>query len=270
MSKKKPVKYEHLEQWVNNHDARITQAGSYPAQVVFILEEDLKAFCKAMGLPHMGPLSGGRCYRMAGDDFFAVVLCFKLDSGQLISTIAHECYHALNFIYRQYGSRHSLGNDEPAAYLIGHMAYYATKFIEEQGYGLIITGAADTGAIGTDATDSGDLRTELPSPQQGRVDGSAEPATGAGGQIPRESTYPTAVVPRRGTGRCTGHDELTHICPTCGEEIPKPPAYHVCTRPRGAAMKQCDRCGVRYFAAHEHSCSINDMMSWGTRHEQDS
>lgn len=269
MSKKKPVKYEHLEQWVNNHDARITQAGSYPAQVVFILEEDLKAFCKDMDLPHMGPLSGGRCYRMAGDDFFAVVLCFKLDSGQLVSTIAHECYHALNFIYKQYGSRHSLGNDEPAAYLIGHMAYYATKFIEEQGYGLKRLDGWD---CCRDGQNSGDLRAELPSPQQGRVDGSAEPATGAGGQVPRKEPneeYPP-IIPHGGVGRCTGHDELTHICPACKEEIPEPPAYHVCTRPRGAAMKQCDRCGVRYFATHEHSCSINDMMSWGTRHEQDS
>lgn len=254
--KKKPVKYEHLEQWVNNHDARITQAGSYPAQVVFVLEEDLKAFCKAMGLPHMGPLSGGRCYRLDGDDFFAVALCFKLDSGQLISTIAHECYHALNFIYKRYNTRHSLGNDEPAAYLISHMAYYATKFIEEQGYALIHTGAGTT-----DATDIGDLR----------VDGSAESTTGVGGTVQRESTGEVRPILSCGCiGRCTGHDELTHTCPTCGEEIPEPPAYHVCTRPRGAAMKQCDRCGVRYFATHEHSCSINDMMSWGTRHEQDS
>lgn len=263
---KKPVKYERLESWVYDHDARIVQAGSYPAQVVFILEEDLKAFCKAMGLPHMGPLSGGRCYKLDGDDFSAVVLCFKLDSGQLISTIAHECYHALNFIYKQYGVRHSLGNDEPTAYLIGHMAYYATKFIEEQGYALI-----NTGAIGTDATDSGDLRTELSGPQQGRVDGSAEPATGAGGTLPRESTYPTAVVPRGGAGGCAGHDGgLTHTCPTCGEEIPNPPAYHVCTRPRGAAMKQCDRCGVQYFTTHKHSCNKHDITAWEAKHEQDS
>lgn len=266
MSKKEPVKYEHLESWVNNHDARITQAGSYPAQVVFILEEDLKAFCKAMGLPRMGPLSGGRCYRLDGDDFFAVVMCFKLDSGQLISTIAHECYHALNFIYKRYDTRHSLGNDEPAAYLIGHMAYYATKFIEEQGYALI-----NTGAIGTDATDSGDLRAELPSPQQGRVDGSAEPATGAGGPVPWESTSEVRPILSCGCiGRCTGHDELTHTCPTCGEEIPKPPSYHVCTRPMGAAMKQCDRCGVQYFATHKHPCSKHDIKAWEARHEQDS
>lgn len=226
MSKKKPVKYEHLESWVNNHDARITQAGSYPAQAVFILEEDLKAFCKAMDLPHMGPLSGGRCYKLSGYDFFAVVLCFKLDSGQLISTIAHECYHALNFIYKQYGSRHSLGNDEPAAYLIGHMAYYATKFIEEQGY--VFTRISE-GTVGGVGQDSGDLRSELPSPPQRRVDGSAEPATGAGGQVPRESTGAVSpVLPCGCLGRCTGHDELTHICPTCGEDIPKPPAHHIC------------------------------------------
>lgn len=232
MSKKNPVKYECLEQWVYDHDARIVQAGSYPAQVVFILEEDLKAFCKAMGLPHMGPLSGGRCYKLDGDDFFAVVLCFKLDSGQLISTIAHECYHALNFIYKRYDTRHSLGNDEPAAYLISHMAYYATKFIEEQGYGLT---RLDDRDCCRDGQNSGDLRAELPSPPQGRVDGSAEPATGAGGQVPRESADAagTAILPCGCFGRCTGHDELTHICPTCGEDIPKPPAYHVCTRPRG-------------------------------------
>lgn len=252
MSKKKPVKYEHLESWVNDHDARIIQAGSYPAQVVFILEEDLKAFCKAMSLPHMGPLSGGRCYRLDGDDFFAVVMCFKLDSGQLISTIAHECYHALNFIYKRYNTRHSLGNDEPAAYLIGHMAYHATKFIEEQGYGLT---RFDDRDCCRDGQNSGDLRAELPSPQQGRVDGSAEPTTGAGGPVPRESTSEVRPILSCGCiGRCTGHDELTHTCPTCGEEIPNPPAYHVCTRPRGAAMKQCDRCGVRYFATHKHEC----------------
>lgn len=268
MSKKKPVKYEHLESWVNNHDARITQAGSYPAQVVFILEEDLKAFCKAMGLPRMGPLSGGRCYRLDGDDFFAVVMCFKLDSGQLISVIAHECYHALNFIYKRYDTRHSLGNDEPAAYLISHMAYYATKFIEEQGYGFKRLDGRDCCG---DGQNSGDLRAELPSPQQGRVDGSAEPATGAGGPVPRESTGEVRPILSCGCiGRCTGHDELTHICQTCGEEIPQPPAYHVCTRPRGAAMKQCDRCGVQYFATHKHSCDKHDITAWETKHEQDS
>lgn len=225
MSKKKSVKYERLERWVHNHDARMIQAGSYPAQVVFILEEDLKAFCKAVGLPRMGPLSGGRCYSLTGDDFFAVVLCFKLDSGQLISTIAHECYHALNFIYKRYDARHSLGNDEPAAYLISHMAYYATKFIEEQGYALI-----NTRTIGGDGQNSGDLRAKLPSPPQGRVDGSAEPATGAGGTVPRKEPNEEylPIIPHGDVGRCTGHDELTHICPTCGEEIPKPPAYHVC------------------------------------------
>lgn len=258
MSKKKPVKYEHLESWVNNHDARITQAGSYPAQVVFILEEDLKAFCKAMGLPHMGPLSGGRCYRMAGDDFFAVVLCFKLDSGQLISTIAHECYHALNFIYKQYGSRHSLGNDEPAAYLIGHMAYYATKFIEEQGYALI-----NTGAIGTDATDSRDLRAELPSPQQGRVDGSAEPATGAGGPVPRQESREESprFLPCGCFGRCLGHPEKRPdtdlTCEACGARYADGHS-HTCLVPEHEPtpkMEKCPRCGVAYFATNKHICN---------------
>lgn len=274
----KKIKYEHLEQWVYDHDARITQAGSYPAQVVFILEEDLKAFCKAMGLPHMGPLSGGRCYKLNGCDFFAVVLCFKLDSGQLISAIAHECYHALNFIYKQYGSRHSLGNDEPAAYLIGHMAYYATKFIEEQGYALI-----NTGAIGTDATDSGDLRAELPSPQQGRVDGSAEPATGAGGPVPRQEPneeYPP-IIPYGDVGRCAGHpvapepDPVAVIaCDICGEKLEQATAHkHICAmglEPEAPAMKQCDRCGVRYYATHRHVCSKRDVMAWEAKHEQDS
>lgn len=259
MSKKKPVKYEHLESWVSNHDARITQAGSYPAQVVFILEEDLKAFCKAMGLPHMGPLSGGRCYRMAGEDFFAVVLCFKLDSGQLVSTIAHECYHALNFIYKQYGSRHSLGNDEPAAYLIGHMAYYATKFIEEQGYGLKRLDGWDCCG---DGQNSGDLRAELPSPPQGRVDGGAEPATGAGGQVPRESTSEVRPILSCGCiGRCAGHPEprpdTDLTCEVCGERYAEGHA-HACTLPEREPkpnMRQCPQCGVRYFATHKHECN---------------
>lgn len=252
--RKKPVKYERLESWVSDHDARITQAGSYPAQVVFILEEDLKSFCKHFDLPRMGPLSGGRCYQLDGDDFFAVVMCFKFDSGQLISVIAHECYHALNFIYKRYNTRHSLGNDEPAAYLISHMAYYATKFIEEQGYALIHTGACTT-----DAADSGDLRVGLSDTAQGRYDGSAEPTTGAGGTVQRESTYPTTVVPRGGAGGCIGHaDELNHICPACGEELPKAPAYHVCKPPilePSSSIVQCDRCGVRHYATHKHECN---------------
>ena len=266
----KKVKYERLEQWIYDHDARIVQAGSYPAQVVFILEEDLKAFCKAMGLPHMGPLSGGRCYKLDGDDFFAVVLCFKLDSGQLVSTISHECYHALNFIYKRYDTRHSLGNDEPAAYLIGHMAYYATKFIEEQGYGL--TRLDDRDCCG-DGQNSGDLRPELSGQEQGRVDAGAEPTGRAGGAVPRQEPneeYPP-IIPYGDVGRCTGHDgRLTHTCPTCGEEIPNPPAYHICTRPRWAAMRQCDRCGVQYFATHKHSCNKHDTMALEARHEQDS
>lgn len=229
--KKKPVKYEYLKQWVNDHDARIMQAGCYPAQMVLILEEDLKAFCKAMGLPHMGPLSGGRCYNLTGGDFFAVVLCFKLDSGQLISTIAHECYHALNFIYKQYGSRHSLGNDEPAAYLIGYMAYCATKFIEEQGYAFTkISG----GAVGRAGQNSGDLRAELPSPPQGRVDGSVEPTTGAGGQVQRESAV-TTLLPCGCFGRCDGHPE------------PRP---DTCV----STDLTCPDCGARYSDGHSHSC----------------
>nr|CAK6597536.1 unknown function [Klebsiella phage vB_Kpn_K21lambda1] len=260
--KKKPVKYERLESWVEEHDARITQAGSYPAQVVFIMEEDLKSFCKHFDLPRMGPLSGGRCYQLHGDDFFAVVMCFKIDCGQLISVIAHECYHALNFIYKRYNTRHSLGNDEPAAYLISHMAYYATKFIEEQGYGLKRLDGWDRCG---DGQNSGDLRAELPSPQQGRVDGSAEPATGAGGQVPRKEPHEESprFLPCGCFGRCLGHDELTHICPTCGEEIPKPPAYHVCKPP----LRQCNRCGVRYYATHEHVCSPIDVINWRKQNE---
>lgn len=261
----KKVKYERLESWVNDHDARITQAGSYPAQVVFILEEDLKSFCKHFDLPRMGPLSGGRCYRLDGDDFFAVVLCFKLDSGQLISTIAHECYHALNFIYKRYNTRHSLGNDEPGAYLISHMAYYAAKFIEEQGYAL-----TDTRAITADAKDSGDLRPELSGQEQGRVDAGAEPATGVGGTVQRESTHPTAVVPSGETGRCTGHpdnpDELTHICHTCGEELDLTSPYHLCNPP----VRQCDNCGVRYYATHKHVCNKHDVINWRKQNEQGS
>lgn len=260
----KKVKYERLEQWVYDHDARITQAGSYPAQVVFILEEDLKSFCKHFDLPRMGPLSGGRCYRLDGDDFFAVVLCFKLDSGQLISTIAHECYHALNFIYKRYDARHSLGNDEPAAYLISHMAYYATKFIEEQGYAL-----THTGAITTDAADSGDLRAELPSPPQGRVDGSAEPATGAGGDVPRQEPneeYPP-IIPYGDVGRCTGHPEprpdTDLTCEMCGERYAEGYA-HACTPPEREPkpnMRQCPYCGVRYFATHKHTCNKRRILS---------
>lgn len=255
--KKKPVKYERLESWVNDHDARITQAGSYPAQVVFILEEDLKSFCKHFDLPRMGPLSGGRCYQLHGDDFFAVVMCFKLDCGQLISVIAHECYHALNFIYKRYNTRHSLGNDEPAAYLISHMAYYATKFIEEQGYALIYTGAGTT-----DAADSGDLRVGLSGTAQGRNDGSAEPATGAGGTVQRESTSEVRPILSCGCiGRCTGHPEprpdADLTCEICGERYAEGHA-HACTLPEREPkpnMRQCPQCGVRYFATHKHECS---------------
>lgn len=268
----KKVKYEHLEQWVNDHDARITQAGSYPAQVVFILEEDLKAFCKAMGLPHMGPLSGGRCYKLNGDDFFAVVLCFKLDSGQLISAIAHGCYRATNFIYKRYNVRHSLGNDEPAAYLISHMAYYATKFIEEQGYGLKRLDGWD---CCRDGQNSGDLRPELSGQEQGRVDGSAEPATGAGGQVPWQEPNEeyAPIIPYGDAGRCTGHPEprpdTDLTCEICGERYAEGHA-HACTTPEREPkpnMRQCPYCGVRYFATHKHSCNKHDIKAWEDRHE---
>lgn len=276
MSKKKPVKYERLEQWVQDHDARIVQAGSYPAQVVFVKEDDLKSLCKAMDLPRMGKLSGGRCYQLAGDDFFAVIMAFKLTSGQLISAIAHECYHATNFIYKRYNVRHSLSNDEPGAYLISHMAYYAAKFIEEQGYALTYTGP-----VSTDATDSGDLRAELPSPQQGRVDAGAESTGRAGGDVPREEPgeAPAPILSCGCTGRCIGHpvapDPVAILhCDRCGEELEQATAYlHVCNLPQcepTPAMKQCNRCGVRYYATHKHVCSKRDVMAWEAKHEQDS
>lgn len=279
MSKKKPVKYERLEQWVQEHDARIVQAGSYPAQVVFVKEDDLKSLCKAMDLPRMGKLSGGRCYQLAGDDFFAVIMAFKLTSGQLISTIAHECYHATNFIYKRYNVRHSLSNDEPGAYLISHMAYYAAKFIEEQGYALTYTGA-----ISTDAADSGDLRAELPSPQQGRVDAGTESTGRAGGDVPRESAGKCAaapVLPCGCTGRCAGHpvapDPVAILhCDRCGEELEQATAYkHVCAMPLEAEapalrLVQCQRCGVEHPAHRKHVCSKRDVMAWEAKHEQDS
>lgn len=262
----KKVKYERLERWVEEHDARITQAGQYPAQVVFITEADLKLFCKDMGLPHMGKLSGGRCYQLEGEDFFAVIMAFKLGSGQEISAIAHECYHATNFIYKRYGVRHSLNNDEPGAYLISHIAYYAAKFIEEQGYAF-----TDTRAITADAKDSGDLRPELSGHEQGRVDGSAEPATGADGTVPRQEPneeYPP-IIPHGDVGRCTGHadnpDGLTHICHTCGEELDRTSPYHLCNPP----VRQCDHCGVRYYATHKHMCNEHDVINWRKQNEQD-
>ncbi|QVJ13196.1 hypothetical protein [Pseudomonas phage PSA28] len=283
MSKKKPVKYERLEQWVQEHDARIVQAGSYPAQVVFVKEDDLKSLCKAMDLPRMGKLSGGRCYQLAGEDFFAVIMAFKLTSGQLISAIAHECYHATNFIYKRYNVRHSLSNDEPGAYLISHMAYYAAKFIEEQGYAL-----SYTGPVNTDATDSRDLRAELPSPQQGRVDAGAEPTGRAGGDVPREEPgeAPAPILSCGCAGRCIGHpvapepcvstDPVAVIhCDRCGEELEQATAYkHVCAMPLEAEapalrLVQCQRCGVEHPVHRKHCCNKRDVMAWEAKHEQD-
>lgn len=277
----KKVKYERLERWVEEHDARITQAGQYPAQVVFITGADLKLFCKDMGLPHMGELSGGRCYQLEGEDFFAVIMAFKLTSGQLISAIAHECYHATNFIYKRYGVRHSLGNDEPGAYLISHMAYYAAKFIEEQGYAF-----TDIRAITADAKDSGDLRPELSGQEQGRVDGSAEPTGRASGAVPRESAV-TTILPCGCFGRCTGHpvapepyvstDPVAVItCDRCGEQIEEKTAYrHVCAMPLEAEapalrLVQCQRCGVEHPAHRKHVCNKRDVMAWEANNEQDS
>lgn len=252
----KKVKYERLERWVEEHDARITQAGQYPAQVVFLTEADLKLFCKDMGLPHMGKLSGGRCYQLEGEDFFAVIMAFKLGSGQEISAIAHECYHATNFIYKRYGVWHSLDNDEPGAYLISHMAYYAAKFIEEQGYAL-----TNTRAIATDAKDSGDLRPELSGQEQGRVDAGAEPTGRTGGAVPRESAI-TTILPCGCFGRCTGHPEprpdTDLTCEMCGERYAEGHAHaHACALPEREPkpnMRQCPCCGVRYFATHKHEC----------------
>lgn len=271
--KKKPVKYERLEQWVEEHDARLVQAGSYPAQVVYVKEDDLKSLCKHFGLPRMGPLSGGRCYQLAGEDFFAVIMAFKLTSGQLISAIAHECYHATNFIYKRYGVRHSLGNDEPGAYLISHMAYYAAKFIEEQGYAL-----SYTGPVTTDGENSADLRGSLPDTAQGRDDGSAGPTTGAGGTVPRESADAPAPVLRCGcTGRCAGHDEPAPTCPICGEVI-DPSANrgrgHVCALPAEAEaaepavrLVQCRQCGVEHYAHNRHVCKKTDVLEWEKQNE---
>ena len=58
-----------------------------------------------------------------------------LGSGSITSdTVAHECYHAAMSIMETIGNKATYKNQEPHAYLIGHIVGWVTGELKKRGY----------------------------------------------------------------------------------------------------------------------------------------
>ena len=86
-----------------------------------------------------------RTFKRSYDEFIekhccADAVCSSYQKGIFIGfidvpsagTIAHECYHAANYIYRLIGANADLENDEPFAYLLGHLVEECTTIVYSQ------------------------------------------------------------------------------------------------------------------------------------------
>lgn len=99
--------------------------------IVYVLGED-KALMKVFpDHPTDYESANGRVCWMTVDGYNIVTLGLRPDLSDLFATMAHECYHAMNAVYRWSGAEHDPDNDEPAAYFLGYlMRNTATLFGE--------------------------------------------------------------------------------------------------------------------------------------------
>ncbi len=63
----------------------------------------------------------GRCSSWTDKGYRLILIGINIEKAQVMSTLAHECYHAVNAIYSWFGCQHDIDNDEPAAYLLGSL-----------------------------------------------------------------------------------------------------------------------------------------------------
>jgi len=63
--------------------------------------------------------NNGRCSAVKYDGYNLIMLGVRMSLGnERYSVLAHECYHAVNFVYQWFGARHDADNDEMAAYFL--------------------------------------------------------------------------------------------------------------------------------------------------------
>lgn len=133
-----PVKFDELLLWLDSEEFdrpyRLIQLAPYPAQLMFVHAVDIPTLTEYLGQRDDDPISGGRAYQFAGPDWFGCVVAFgdELPVNQRASCMAHEAYHVVNYLYARYGAEHDLYNDEPTAYQLGHIVYWATKWFDEE------------------------------------------------------------------------------------------------------------------------------------------
>ena len=126
--------FEELKEWVLGHNSGMMQAGVYPAQLVFVHTDDLPELVQYFGLQDMGPVSGGRVYDYQGADFYCIFMLVRCGTGQEPASMAHEAYHAVNYLYQFYDIEHDTVNDEPTAYLISYILVWWCDFMVSNGW----------------------------------------------------------------------------------------------------------------------------------------
>jgi hypothetical protein len=62
--------------------------------------------------------NNGLCSTATVDGFNLVLVGVRMQHDDRYSILAHETYHAVNFIYKQCGAYHDIENDEHTAYFI--------------------------------------------------------------------------------------------------------------------------------------------------------
>ena len=86
-----------------------------------------------------------KVFKRSWDDFLeenycADAVCGSYQSGIFIgfiippsaATIAHECYHAANYIYKRIGAKIDMENDEPFAYLLDFLVEECTGVVNAE------------------------------------------------------------------------------------------------------------------------------------------
>lgn len=113
---------------------KLTKAGidffdatPYPVQVGCYWLEDTKKYQKITGKKFIDDAGDaqGRCTSFSDGGHRIILIGIAKSAHE--GTLAHECYHALNAIYLWFGCHHDRDNDEPAAYLLGYLAYRCSE-----------------------------------------------------------------------------------------------------------------------------------------------
>lgn len=106
----------------------------YGSRLVFIDSDSPKEIFKKFGFFEDQPLVHAHCYDAATKDkkwhCIYIILNTKSSAGKISNgVIAHECLHAVNFIFMNKGLIYDLNNDEPATYLIQWLVDECHKFL---------------------------------------------------------------------------------------------------------------------------------------------